>query len=96
MQTYIVMGLIALAAVYVGRMFLRKLGFFGAPLGCDCACAGACPTAQGAAKLTPLLAGKMESSAQRENSPQACCGCSSFKACGQAPENMPPASGGSC
>ncbi len=43
MQTYIVMGLLALAAGYAGYVFLRRLGFWGAAPGCGCGCEG-CPS----------------------------------------------------
>ena len=71
MQAYIVIGLVALAAGYVAYIFLRRLGFLGAPAGCGCGC-------EGCASL-PARAGRNGSGLSASplgNAESACCGCS--------------------
>ena len=86
MQTYIVLGLVALAAGYVIYMLLRRFGLLGAPLGCGCGCESGCassgPVNQVERELS--VSGQRQSPPQAVEARQGCHGCVSTGGCCQA------------
>ena len=57
MQTYVVLALIGMAALYVAYVALRRFGFLGTPAGCGCGCETGCISAAKAQKNTAGPAG---------------------------------------
>ena len=91
MQTYVVLALMALAALYVAYVALRCFGLLGAPLGCGCGCETGCVSSGKTQKNTvgPGAASAGTAGALRLLTPAGmarhdCCGCG----CGCTPSEV--------